>query len=201
MATTHTGWIEDQNRFTLERPPDWFLTGLTGYDANLVLIPSRMRRQYLLCRRRQYTQGLGDVAMVDNKHPDTNMCYAYGVLPIAPLRWHKTKSDAGMFTQQNLKSLLETLKERDAWSAGGGPLAHNPDAVADAVDAYDAAQERKRDQSNWDNFYHMGRDAWRSLTARIGSRNKRAGDYHGVARLPARPAPPNGQRVTLTDAL
>ncbi len=131
-ASVHTGWIEDRNRFKLERPPDWFLTGLTGYDANLVLIPSRMKRQYLLCRRRQYTAGLGDVAMTDNKHPDTNMCYAYGVLPVAPLQWAKTGKVS--FTQGNLVSLLETLKSRDVWAHGGGPLALNPDAVADAIE-------------------------------------------------------------------
>ena len=195
MATAHSGWIADVNRWKLERPPDWFLTGLTGYDANLVLIPSRMRRQYLLCRRRQLTAGLGDVAMIDNKHPDTNMCYGYRVLPIAPLKWSKTKTDAGLFTQANLASLIETLKARDAWEHGGGPLARDPEAVADAVDAYDAAQERKADQASWEKFYHLGRDAWRSLTARTGARNRRASDYHGIARQPQ-----TSGGVILTDA-
>lgn len=192
--STHTGWIEDQNRFKLERPPDWFLTGLVTYDAQLVLVPSRMRRQYLLARRRQYSAGLGDVAMLDNKHPDTNMCYAYGLVPIAPLRWEKSKTDAGMFTQQNLSSLIETLKERDTWAMGGGPLATDPDAVVKAWDAAETAREKKQDRALWDKFYHMGRDGWRSLTARVGARNKRASDYHGAAR----PAKSTG--VILTDA-
>lgn len=181
---THAGWIADTNRFKLEKPPNWFLTGLVGYDSHLVIIPSRMRRQYLLCRRRQFTAGLGDVAMLDNKHPDTSMCFGHGVLPIAPLRWSKTNTDAGLFTQANLASLIETLKARDAWEAGGGPLAKDPYAVADAIEAAEAAAEQKANRDLWESFYHRGRDAWRSLTARVGSRNHRASDYHGVARAP-----------------
>lgn len=192
--STHTGWIADKNRFGLERPPDWFLTGLVNYDTQLVLIPSRKRRQYLLCRRRKLTVGLGDVAMMDNQHPDTNMCYAYGVLPIAPLRWEKTKTDTGLFTQANLASLIETLKERDAWAIGGGPLALDPDAAVKAWDAAEEAREQKQDKNLWDMFYHMGRDGWRSLTARVGARNKRASDYHGAAR------PHKSGGVILTDA-
>jgi hypothetical protein len=195
MATVHTGWIADTNRFKLERPPDWFLTGLVGYDANLVILPSRMRRQYLLCRRRQYTAGLGDVAMLDNKHPDTSMCFGHHVLPIAPLRWSKTNTDAGMFTQANLASLIETLKSRDGWAVGGGPLAHDPDAVWKAVEAQEEAQDKKADRALWSQFYHMGRDAWRSYTARTGARNKRASDFHGVARTPR-----TSGGVILTDA-
>src|SRR3990167_8475910 len=205
MLAEHTGWIADTNRFKLERPPDWFLTGLTEHDAQLVIIPSRKRRQYLLCRRRQLTAGLGDVAMVDNKHPDTNMCYGYGVLPIAPLQWAKTKTDAGLFTQQNLQSLIETLKVRDVWAHGGGPLTRNPDAVADAVDAADAARETALNRSIWESFYVRHRDAWRSLQARTGQRNQRASDYHGVARILSSQVSPAGQPsssggVILTDA-
>ncbi len=194
MAEVHTGWIEDRNPFKLERPPDWFLTGLVGYDAQLVLIPSRFKQQYLLCRRRQFTAGLGDVAMMDNKNPDTNMCYAYHVLPIAPLRWEKSKSNTGMFTQQNLESLIETLKERDAWAVRETLGSKEEYAVADAWMQSERDREKRQDAALHEKFYHMGRDAWRSLTARVGSRNKRASDFHGVA------APPKEQRVILTDA-
>lgn len=195
MANVHTGWIEDLNKFKLERPPDWFLTGLTTYDAMLVLIPSRFKRQYLLCRRRQFTAGLGDVAMMDNKHPDTNMCYGYHVLPIAPLRWEKSKTDTGMFTQPNLDSLIETLKERDAWAVREQLGSKDEYAVADAWMQSEFDREKKADAALFDKFYHMGRDAWRSLTARVGARNKRASDYHGVAAKPRKE-----QRVILTDA-
>ncbi len=194
MAEVHTGWIEDTNPFKLERPPDWFLTGLVGYDSQLVLIPSRFKRQYLLCRRRQFTAGLGDVAMMDNKHPDTNMCYGYKVLPIAPLRWEKSKTDTGMFTQQNLQSLIETLKERDAWAVeGGGPDATNDYAVADKWMEAERTREKKQDQALWQKFYHMGRDAWRSYQARTGARNQHAQGFRKTK-------PRKEQRVILTDA-
>lgn len=193
--SVHHGWIEDQNRFKLEVPPVWFLVGLVGYDSQLVIIPSRMRRQYLLCRRRQYSVGLGDVAMLDNKHPDTNMCHSYGVVPIAPLMWKKTGTTAGQFTQQNLESLIATLKGRDTWAAGGGPQAKDPDAVWKAVEAQENADDAAKDKQLWDDMYHRGRDAWRSLKARVGSRNKRASDYHGVARQPRKSG-----GVILTDA-
>lgn len=197
----HSNWIPDTNRFKVEQPPDWFLTGLYNYDDQLVLLPSRMRRQYLLARKRKYTVGLGDVAMLDNKHPDTNMCYAHKVLPIAPLRWAKTNTDAGAFTKQNLDSLLDTLRERDAWARGeemgigGGPNVRNPDAIVDSIEAFEREEACKKDRAIWQNFHHMGRDAWRSLTARIGARNRRASDFHGVARKPQ-----SEQRVILTDA-
>ena len=189
----HGNWVTDINRWSLAQPPDWFLTGLYSYDDQLVVIPSRYRRQYLLTRRRKLTAGLTDVAMLDNKHPDTNMCYGYHVLPIAPL---VTRSGANVeFTQENLKSLLDTLKERDAWAAGGGPLQRDPYKVANAVDLFDEEQERKQNAALRDKFHHMGRDAWRSLAARMGWRNKRASDFHGVARTPQ-----SEQRVMLTDA-
>lgn len=196
-ANPHSNWIPDENKGKLEQPPDWFLTGLYNYDPMLVVIPSRFKRkttapQYLLARRRQFTAGLGDVAMMDNKHPDTNMCYAHHLIPIAPFVF---RSGAVAFTAQNLESLLQTLRERDSWAQGGGPLSHDPDAVWKAVEAHEAAQEKKEDASLWDAFYHRGRDAYRSLKARTGQRNKRASDYHGVAREPA-----TGTGVILTDA-
>lgn len=194
----HGNWIADTNRWNLPQPPDFFLTGLHSYDDQLVIIPSRNRRQYLLTRRARLTAGLTDVAMHENKHPDTNMCYHYGVIPIAPLASRAGKEIE--FTQQNLQSLLDTLKERDAWAkgeelgVGGGPNIRRVEAVADDVDLFDEKQEALKDKAIREGFYHQGRDAWRSLQARMGWRNKRASDYHGVARTQ-----PSGG-VILTDA-
>ena len=189
-------YIEDTNRFHLPTPPEWFLKQLFDYDALLVLVPSRIKVKgekpaYLLCRRRQHSAGLGDVAMLDNKHPDTNMCYAHGIVPIAPLRFN---NGATGFTQQGCTSLINELKSRDNWAISGGPTG-NADAIWQQVEANEAAEERKARMGMRDTFYHMARDAYRSLKARTGQRNKRASDYHGVARQPQRE-----QRVILTDA-
>ena len=194
----HGNWIADTNRWKLAQPPDWFLTGLHNYDDQLVIIPSLNRRQYLLARKRKLTEGLNDVAMFNNKHPDTNMCYRYNVIPIAPLASKAGK--AIEFTQQNLQSLLDTLRERDTWAkgeelgVGGGPNIRKAYAVAEAVDLFDEGQEALKDKAIRETFYHQGRDAWRSLQARMGWRNKRASDYHGVARTST------SSGVILTDA-
>lgn len=182
-GSVHPNWIPDLNKWNLPEPPEWFLKRLYDFDPMLVLVPSRIsvlgeRPAYLLCRRRQRTAGIGDVALLDNKHPDTNMCYALGVLPIAPLRF---KTATTGFTQGGLDALLAELRARDTWAISGGADG-NGDAVVDAIEAAEAAQKAAERKTLKDNFYHMGRDAWRSIKARSGQRNKRASDYHGVAR-------------------
>ena len=171
-------WIPDENRWNLEAPPQWWLQALWDFDNQLVVLPSRHQQRYLLARRRKYSAGLGDVAMLDNKHPDTNLCFVNHCVPIAPLN----------FSGEWTLTILDQLRERDTWAITGGPTSTlaDPEAalnrLADAVDAADAKREAKINQQNREMFYQMGRDAWRSMQARIGARNKRASDYHGVAR-------------------
>lgn len=184
-------WIADTNSFKLEEPPSWFMQALYDFDHQLVLLPSRKKAEYLLARRRSLTAGMGDVAMLDNKAPDTYMCYTHGVIPIAPLRWKD--NTAKVWSQTALDSLLAELRSRDAWALGGGP-GGDPDAAWKAVEHTEALQERKEKRALREHFYHLGRDAYRSLKARTGQRNKRASDYHGVAR------DKQTGRVILTDA-
>ena len=186
-----TNWIADRNTFRLEEPPAWFMQGLYDFDHMLVLIPSRVKAEYLLARRRQMTAGMGDVAMMDNKAPDTYMCYQHGVLPIAPLRWKN--NSARMWTQAALQSLLTELRGRDAWALGAGP-GGDPDAAWKAVEYAEAIAARKDRRALREKFYQLGRDAYRSLKARTGQRNKRASDHHGVARTQ-----PTSKAVILTD--
>jgi hypothetical protein len=110
-------WIADTNSFKLEEPPSWFMQALYDFDHQLVLLPSRKKAEYLLARRRSLTAGMGDVAMLDNKAPDTYMCYTHGVIPIAPLRWKD--NTAKVWSQTALDSLLAELRSRDAWALGG----------------------------------------------------------------------------------
>lgn len=187
-------YIKDTNKWRLPEPPEWFLMRLFDFDAQLVLVPSRIKVRgekpaYLLCRRRLHSAGIGDVAMLDNKHPDTNMCYMHGIVPIGPLRF----GDGGTtFTDANCEMLLKELRARDTWAVSGGPDG-DADAVWQAVEAQEALQEKVAHESLRDKFKHLAKDAYRSLLARTGRRNKRASDYHGVAKLPA-------QKVILTDA-
>ncbi len=174
---TAGNWIADENKFGLEKPPDWWLQRLADFDHRLVLMPSRKERKaYLLGIRRLHSAGLGDVAMLDNKHPDTNMCYMHGVLPIGPLN----VVGQNPFTETTINSLLDSLRRRDTWRLEGEGTG-NPLSYADAVEEAEQKREAKERQDIWDSFYHRGRDAWRSMQARIGSRSRRASDHHGVA--------------------
>ena len=186
-------WIADSNTWNLPVPPAWFLQRLWDFDAQLVLVPSRQKVKgespaYLLCRRRLNSAGLGDVAMLDNKHPDTNMCYMHHMVPIAPLRFKKGLGTT--FTTQGCEALLTELKARDTWALSGGPNG-DPDAVWKEVEYQEQLQER-RDRANLrDRFYHMARDAYRSLKARTGQRNKTAFDANRHA---SKGGAPQGQR-------
>lgn len=179
MENRYGNWIADDNRFNLEVPPDGFLTALFGFDPALVIIPSRFSKRYLLTRRRINSAGLGDVAMLNNRHPDTNMLYAHGLLPISHLNF------SGAWVTD---TLFKQLRERDTWAITGGPTSRlvNPgeslEKLADFVEAKDASHEQQEQRGLRDKFHHMGRDAWRSMQARLGARNKRASNYHGVGK-------------------
>ena len=176
-------WIADQNRFRLPEPPAWVLQRLFDFDHMLVIAPSRLKREYLLCRRRQHSAGLGDVAMLDNKHPDTNMCITNAMVPVAPLKFG---TSAVIWTENGVTDLLNTLRRRDTWQLSGGPQG-DADKIVDAIEADEARQAAVINAENRDNMRNRARDAWRSLLARTGLRNKRASDYHGVARTKTNP--------------
>ena len=177
-------WIEDENKFGLQKPPDWWLQRLFDYDHRLVVLPSRKdRKAYLLAIRRLHSVGLGDVAMIDNKHPDTNMCYVHGLLPISPLNI----TGPNPFTEQTSASLIAALRQRDTWTPQEAGYGEKLD-YADAVEVAEEKKAEKENQELRDKFYHLARDAWRSLKARTGQRNRRATDYVGAARLPKRKA-------------
>ena len=178
-------WIADVNRFGLEAPPDFVLESLWSFDPMLVIIPSKKTKAYLLARRRQYSQGLSDVALLENKHPDTNMLFAHKLLPIAPLVF---KNGVIKWEQRDIDGLLAHLKARDTWVLTGGATG-DPDKAWQHIEYEEKREEAKERQTRWDGFHHRGRDAWRSLMARSGSRNKRASEYHGAARTPRTAAP------------
>jgi hypothetical protein len=189
-------WLPAKNTWDLPAPPDWFLQKLYNFDEQLVLFPSQAaprvgeKPHYVLARRRQLTAGMSDLAILENKHPDTNLMIAHGLVPIGPLR---LKKGVNTFTEAGLVSLLEDLEGRDQWKLTGG--LKDPDAGWKALEAAERKQLQKQRRSLKDMFAHMARDAYRSLKARTGQRNKRASDYHGVARQPT-----TAQGVILTDA-
>lgn len=190
-------WLADQNTWNLPEPPPWFLQKLYNFDEQLVIFPSRGKPvkgenpHYVLARRRQLTAGMSDLAVLENKHPDTNFMIANGLVPIGPLRF---KKGITTFTEAGLVSLLADLDSRDLWKHTGG--LKDPDAAWKLVEEGEAQQKIVDRRNLRDKFYHMAKDAYRSLKARTGQRNKRASSYHGVAPT----APARTGRVILTDA-
>ncbi len=172
LSLVNATWIPDTNRFGLPKPPAWFLKALANFDDQLVIIPGRKERCYYLARRKHMSAGLGDVAMFDNTHPDTNMFVVHGVLPIAPLVF---KDEAIVFTQKGVADLIAELKRRDNWAVSGGRDG-DPAKIYEALEYEENREAAKRRSNLWDDFHHRGRDAYRSLKARTGQRNKRASD-------------------------
>ena len=121
--------------------------------------------------------------MLDNKHPDTNMCIVNAMMPIAPLNFG---SNAVIWTESGVNNVLNQLRARDTWALSGGPQG-DADKVVDAIEAHEKQQEAQQRAELRDGFKARARDAWRSLLARTGRRNKRASDYHGVARAKVNP--------------
>lgn len=190
-ANRFGNWIPNKNRWSLPAPPDFWLEGLHTFDPMLVIVASIASPHYLLARRRQYSAGLTDVAMVDNVHPDTNMLFAHKLMPIAPLMFNGEYLPA-RFDHQNLNKLLALLRERDTW--GNNPT-NDPDFVWKNLE-YEERREKEKNRANLrQDFFYRGRDAWRSIQARMGWRNKRASEYHGVGPYKVT----DRRRVTLTE--
>ncbi len=165
-------WIPDTNRWNLPKPPPYVLTSLWNFDEMLVVVPSRKEREYLLVRRQQRSTGYTDVVLLDDINPDMNMAKVNHVVVIAPLVF---KDGAIKWTQKAIDDLIAELKRRDTWAITGGPTG-NPDLLWKDLEDEEERARLKRRATRRDNFHHMGRDAWRSFTARMGARNKRASD-------------------------
>lgn len=164
---TPRNFIRDANRFNLEIPPTWWLQGLAEYDDQLVVVPSRTDPVYRLCRRTRNTPGLQAIAIVD-RHADTAMMYEYKLVPVTSILVRGLAWD--------LVNIIESLRSRDIWLHGG------PEAVADALDAQDERERQNRRAAIRDDIGQRAKDAYRSMLARIGARNKRASDGYGAAR-------------------
>jgi hypothetical protein len=142
----------------MEVPPAWFLQRLHDYDADLVMLPSRMKPfAYVLARRSHVTGGLTDKAIESTiTQPDTKMCFKYGLVPVCILFKHGSV--------WNADTVLNTLKARDTWTQGGG------EALADRLDAEEAQAVIDRRETLKDRLRSQSREAWKSYQYRTGQR-------------------------------
>ncbi len=65
-------------------------------------------------------------------------------------------------------NIFKSLRGRDTWAVGGG------EAYADLLDAGEAATEAQRHKTLGNELEHRAMDAWHSLQARTGQRNRHA---------------------------
>lgn len=151
-------FIPDNPR--MAAPPEFWLQQLYDFDADLVLLPSRMIPfAYVLGRRRRFTAGLSDKAIVEiSKQQDTVMCLHYGLVPVTMIYQ--------IGTIWNIDPILRSLKARDIWAHGGA------DKAADLLDKADEKREKKLRSDIRDDMWNRSGDAWRSYQARTGQRTR-----------------------------
>lgn len=149
-------YIPDNPR--METPPAWFLQQIHDFDADLVLLPSRMIPfAYVVARRRRLSAGLTDKAIEDTiQVSDTKMCLLHGLVPVCLM--YKTGPT------WNADPILRSLRARDLWAQGGA------DAVCDRLEAEEAAAKEKLRKDTRQHLYEISGDAYRSYKARTGQR-------------------------------
>lgn len=149
-------FIADNPR--MEVPPAWFLARLHDYDADLVMLPSRLKPfAYVLARRSRVTAGLTPKAIESTiTQPDTKMCFKYGLVPVCIVFKHGPT--------WNADTVLNSLKSRDTWAQGGG------EALADRLDSEEAQTVVDRRETLKDRLRAQSRDAWKSYQYRTGQR-------------------------------
>ena len=147
-------YIADNTR--METPPGWFLQALHDYDADLVVLPSRMRPfAYVIARRLRNKRW--DMAAVDSTtQPDTKMCMLHGLIPVCLMFKHGPTWSAEI--------ILAKLRARDLWAHGG------PDKVANLLEEQEAAEKAKIQADIRADMWDRSGDAWRSYQARTGQR-------------------------------
>lgn len=147
-------YIPDNTR--MDVPPAYFLQRLSDFDADLVVVPSRMVPfAYVIARRRRLSAGLTDKAIEDTiTVSDTKMCLLYGLVPVCLMYRQGFSWDPD--------PLIRTLKARDMWAHGGA------EKVADMLEAQEDAEAAALKKSIRDDLWHRSGDAWRSYTLRTG---------------------------------
>jgi hypothetical protein len=161
-------WIADMNRFGLAKPPDWWLQRLHDFDNQLVIIPSRQQALYRIARRKQFSPGVGAMAVLDNQR-DTGMLAFHGLVPVTTMIRYADSWD--------IDSILQKLRDRDMWALSGGPMSgrsanERAERVWTAVEGQEQAQEQQERARQREDLDYRSRDAWRSYQARTGQRSR-----------------------------
>jgi len=185
-------FIADNQR--MPSPPAWFLQRLYDYDSQLVIMPSRYKpATYVLARKcRLGRQGLtGNVIVESITQPDTKMCMQYGCMPVCLLIQYGP--------QWNADTVLNKLKARDLWAAGGA------DKAADMLEAQEAKEIEDRRAAKREELMALGRDAYKSYKMRTGQRIVSGGSAHhsrpGAANPKSSSSSTAATGILLTDSI
>ena len=159
-------WIADVNRFHAPKPPQWFLQALWDQDAALVILPSRVRRAYMLARRRQSSLPAAEIL---RRHAelyrrtagrDHDLLSGHGLVLVDYI--------AGYLHGNWTAAMLADLRRRDTWAVGA-------ERYTDRIEASEQLVADRKRAALISDIEHRAGDAWRSLQARTGARNQRSG--------------------------
>lgn len=141
----------------MSTPPAYWLERLYDFDAELVVFPSiQVPFAYCLARRARRTAGINTGLLKDGATPDTKFCLEHRLLPVSLIYRHNSVS-------WSIDNILEELRARDTWRAGGA------DKAADIMDENDRRRETKIKADIREDFWHRSGDAWRSYQLRTGA--------------------------------
>jgi hypothetical protein len=160
-------YYPDTNSFSLPTPPAWWLTQLHDLDADLVVFPSRLRMAYVLARRRSASLSMPAMVKLDN---DLLRSTAGG--------------DGDFMASHNLvfvlfinnpfgswgDGVIAELRSRDITAQGGA------EKFIEKLEDAEMALAAKKRANMVEDIGYRAQDAWRSLQARLGARNKHAND-------------------------
>lgn len=166
-----TNWIQDTNKFLLPAPPQWWLIRLRDFDSQLVVFPSRLRRAYILARRRNQTLRRPKLVKLDGDLLKQTAGDDGQVLAQNDLVFVDQIIGWGGFTTK----IFSQLRARDTWRVGGG------DKYADLLETQEAHAATQKRKSWLDDIEHRAGDAYRSYQARTGQRNQHANTRGGAA--------------------
>lgn len=165
-------WLPDRNPYCLPKPPTWWLQLLADQDAALVVFPSRLSARYILARRRSASLGMPALVKVDNDllkitaQGDGDVLADNALVAVANI-----VNPSGNWTTD----IFRQLRARDIWAAGGA------DAYTDRIELAEGQLAAKKRADMIDDIDQRAIDSYKSLQARTGQRNQRAGS--GAAKI------------------
>ena len=153
-------WIDGPNPFGLVKPPQFFLTDMATFDADLVMFPSTEQPCYRLCRKVRRGAPITQVGTMINqlgaREPrfDHKILVKARLVPVVSLRPHPMWGP----------KILKDLALADLWRHGGA------DAASETIEAREAEIDAKLNIAIDDEAVARGHSAWSAYKWNSGQR-------------------------------